>query len=117
MYGYKLLGVNSNSKFPLTAQALAYYLTGEKAQTERAQTLGWGPSIQSLVDSDLVKNDVCLSAVYAQQKFSVPQIGLHGSFWDPTGSFGAYIVEKKSDLSEEGIAKAYDDMYTSVTAH
>ncbi len=117
MYGYKLIGVNSNSKYPLTSQALAYYLTGEKAQTERVEALGWGPSIQSLVDSELVTNNVCLSAVYAQQKYSVPQIGLAGSFWDPTGAFGAYVVEKSSDLSEEGIAKAYDDMYTSATAH
>ncbi|MEE1154558.1 MAG: extracellular solute-binding protein [Acutalibacteraceae bacterium] len=117
MYGYKLIGVNSNSKYPLTAQALAYYLTGEKAQTERATELGWGPSIQKLVDSDLVTGDVCLTAVYAQQKHSVPQIGLAGSFWDPTGSFGGYVVDKSSDLSVEGISKAYDAMYTSATAH
>ncbi len=116
MFGYKIIGVNSNTKSPYTAQALAYYLTGEKCQTERMEKLGWGPSIQKLVDSDTVKNDTCLSAVYAQREHSVPQIGLAGSFWDPTGAFGAYVVEKKNDLSDEGIAKAYDSMYNNITA-
>ena len=116
MFGYKIIGVNSNTKSPYTAQALAYYLTGEKCQTERIKKLGWGPSIKKLVDSDEVKNDTCLSAVYGQQANSVPQIGLAGSFWDPTGAFGAYITEKKNDLSIEGISKAYDSMYNNITA-
>ena len=116
MFGYKLIGVNKNTKYPYTSQALAYYLSGEQCQKERMEQLGWGPSITSLVESDAVKNDTCLSAVYAQQEHSVPQIGLAGSFWDPTGAFGTYVVEKKNDLSEEGIGKAYDNMVTSITA-
>lgn len=116
MFGYKLIGVNKNTKYPYTSQALAYYLSSEKCQEERMEKLGWGPSITSLVESDAVQNDACLQAVYAQQECSVPQIGLAGSFWDPTGAFGAYCVEKKNDLSEEGIGKAYDSMVTSITA-
>ena len=116
MFGYKLIGVNKNTKYPYTSQALAYYLSGEQCQKERMEQLGWGPSITSLVESDAVKNDPCLAAVYAQQQHSVPQIGLAGSFWDPTGGFGKYVVDKASDLSEEGIAKAYDNMYDNITA-
>lgn len=116
MFGYKLIGVNKNTKYPYTSQALAYYLSGEQCQKERMEQLGWGPSIASLVESEAVQNDTCLSAVYAQQAHSVPQIGLAGSFWDPTGAFGTYVVEKKNDLSEEGIGKAYDNMVTSITA-
>lgn len=116
MFGYKLIGVNKNTKYPYTAQALAYYLSGEKCQKERMEKLGWGPSITSMVEGEDVQNNVCLKAVYEQQKHSVPQIGLAGSFWDPTGAFGAYCIEKKNDLSEEGIGKAYDNMVTSITA-
>jgi arabinogalactan oligomer/maltooligosaccharide transport system substrate-binding protein len=116
MFGYKLIGVNKNTKYPYTSQALAYYLSGEQCQKERMEQLGWGPSITSLVESDAVKNDPCLTAVYDQQKHSVPQIGLAGSFWDPTGGFGTYVVEKKNDLSEAGIGKAYDNMYDNITA-
>lgn len=116
MFGYKLIGVNKNTKFPYTSQALAYYLSGEKCQQERMDKLGWGPSITSLVESDAVKNNVCLTAVYAQQQCSVPQIGLAGSFWDPTGAFGTYVVEKKNDRSEAGLGKAFDNMVTSITA-
>jgi arabinogalactan oligomer/maltooligosaccharide transport system substrate-binding protein len=116
MFGYKLLGVNKNSKYPYTSQALAYYLSSEQCQKERMEQLGWGPSITSLVESDAVKNDECLKAVYAQQEHSVPQIGLAGSFWDPTGAFGKYVVDKKEDRSEAGISKAYDNMVDNITA-
>lgn len=116
MYGYKLVGINSKSKFPMTSQTLAYYLTSEACQKERITELGWGPSISTLVDSDAVKNDVALSAMYQQQKYSVPQTGLAGSFWDPTGAFGGYIVNKDKDLSDAGIKKAYDNMVENITA-
>lgn len=116
MFGYKLIGVNKNTKYPYTSQALAYYLSGEQCQKERMEKLGWGPSITSLVESDEAKNDECLSAMYEQMEYSVPQIGLAGSYWDPTGAFGTYVVEKKNDLTEEGIGKAYDNMVTSITA-
>lgn len=116
MFGYKLIGVNKNTKYPYTSQALAYYLSGEKCQKERMEKLGWGPSITSLVESDEVKNNECLKAVYAQQQHSVPQIGLAGSFWDPTGAFSGYVVDKSKDRSEEGLGKAFDNMVTSVTA-
>lgn len=116
MYGYKYMGVNAKTKFPYTAQTLAYYLTSETCQKERMEELGWGPSINSLIESDFIKNDVTLSAIYEQQKNSVPQKDLAGSFWDPTGGFGKYITDKSNDLSDAGIEKAYDSMVTSITA-
>lgn len=117
MFGYKLIGVNKNTKYPYTSQALAYYLSSEQCQKERMEKLGWGPSITSLVESDAVKNDECLKAVYAQQQHSVPQIGLAGSFWDPTGGFGKYVVTKAEDRSEAGLGKAFDNMVDNITAH
>jgi arabinogalactan oligomer/maltooligosaccharide transport system substrate-binding protein len=117
MFGYKLIGVNKNTKYPYTSQALAYYLSSEQCQKERMEKLGWGPSIKSLVESDAVKNDECLKAVYAQQQHSVPQIGLAGSFWDPTGGFGKYVVTKAEDRSEAGLGKAFDNMVDNITAH
>lgn len=115
MFGYKMIGVNSKTQYPLTAQSLAYYLSGKKCQEDRAKKLGWGPSFTSLIDSDTVKNDIALNAIYEQQKHSVPQVGLSGSFWDPTGAFGAYLVDKNKDLSDAGIKKAYDEMVTNIT--
>lgn len=116
MYGYKLIGVNKNTKYPYTSQALAYYLSGEKCQQERMDKLGWGPSITSLVEGEQAQNDECLSAMYEQMEHSVPQIGLAGSFWDPTGAFGKYVLDEKGDLTEEGLGKAFDNMVTSITA-
>lgn len=116
MFGYKLMGVNANTKFPLTAHSLAYYLSSEKCQTERMEKLGWGPSIKKLIESDAVKKDETLNAIYAQQEFSVPQTGLVGAFWDPTAGFGKYIIDSTNDLSDAGIKKAYDNMVENITA-
>lgn len=115
MFGYKLLGVNTNTKSPMTSHSLAYYLSSEKCQQERMEKLEWGPSITSLIESDAVKNDPTFSALYAQREFSIPQTGLAGSFWDPTAGFGKYLVTKDNDLSDAGIEKAFNDMVDNIT--
>lgn len=115
MFGYKLIGVNSKTKYQLTSQALAYYLTSEQCQKERLDKLEWGPSIKTLIESDTVKNSIGLSAIFEQQKYSVAQAGLTGAFWDPTGAFGLYLVTPGNDFSEEAIKKEYEKMVTNIT--
>ena len=92
MFGYKLLGVNSQSKFPNTSIELAKYLTSETCQQQRAEKLNWGPSNKKVAESDVVKNDEALSAILAQSANSVPQSGLAGTFWTPVGTLGSKIV-------------------------
>lgn len=116
MFGYKLIGVNAKTDYPMAAQSLAYYLSSEQCQKERISELGWGPSVTSLVESKDVTDNVALKAIYDQQQYSVPQVGLAGSFWDPTGGFGVYLTDSKNDLSDAGIKKAYDQMYENITA-
>lgn len=116
MFGYKLIGVNSKTKYQLSSQALAYYLTSEKCQKERLDELQWGPSRKNLIESDAVKNSIGLSAIFEQQKYSVAQAGLTGSFWDPTGAFGLYLATPGNDFSEAAIKKEYEKMVTNITA-
>lgn len=105
MFGYKFLGVNSQSKYPDTAQILAYYLTAEKCQMERAEKLEWGPSNINVQNSEYVKNNASMSAVLAQSAYSVPQTAISGTFWDPLKALGKYITEPKNDHSTEAIQK------------
>lgn len=103
MFGYKFIGVNSQSKFPYTAQALAYYLSNEECQQERAEELEWGPSNVNVANSDYVKNSESMSAILAQANNSVPQTIIVGTFWDPCAALGGYVGETNNDFTTEAV--------------
>lgn len=103
MFGYKFIGVNSQSKFPYTAQALAYYLSNEECQQERAEQLEWGPSNINVANSDFVKNSESMSAILAQSEYSVPQTIIVGTFWDPCAALGTYMTEASNDFTTENV--------------
>ena len=103
MFGYKFIGVNSQSKFPYTAQALAYYLSNEECQQERAELLDWGPSNINVSNSDYVKNSQSMSAILAQSANSVPQTIIVGTFWDPCAALGTYMTEASNDFTTENV--------------
>ena len=96
MYGYKMVGVNVNSKYPRTAQILAYYLASEECQIQRAEKLGWSPTNNAAVESDVVKNDAAISALIAQSAYSVPQANV-GSIWDPFAAMGNALMANETD--------------------
>ncbi|MGN0550854.1 MAG: extracellular solute-binding protein [Acutalibacteraceae bacterium] len=114
IYGYKNLGVNAKTKYPLTAQALAYYLSGEKCQKERLEEIGWGPSVTALINSDAVKKDVALSAIYEQQKYSLPQKDIISGWWSPTGSYSAYVVDSTKKHDDATMKEEYDAMVETI---
>ncbi|MBQ8572200.1 MAG: extracellular solute-binding protein [Ruminococcus sp.] len=103
MFGYKYIGVNPNSKFPYAAQALAYYLTNEECQLERAEKLEWAPSNINASNNDIVKNNGALNASLAQAAYSVPQVNIAQVFWDPCAAFGKYIIESGNDFSADAV--------------
>lgn len=115
MYGYKNIGVNAQTKYPMTAQALAFYLTGEECQKQRCEEIGWGPSIQSLADSELVTDNVALSAIYAQREYSLPQVNIRTAFFTPTGTYAGYLVDPTKDHSESEMKAQYDAMIENIT--
>ncbi len=103
MFGYKFIGVNSQSKFPYTAQALAYYLSNEECQQERAELLEWGPSNVNVAASDFVTNNQSMSAILKQAEYSVPQTIIVGTFWDPCAALGGYVAETSNDFTTEAV--------------
>lgn len=92
MYGYKALAVNANSAFPRSSQILAYYLSGEKCQRERAEKLEWGPTNTTVVKEDVVTSDAALVASDAQSKHSVAQVRISSTFWDPMATLGNQMI-------------------------
>lgn len=105
MFGYKYLGVNNYSKAPYTAQLLAYYLSSEKCQIDRAEKLEWGPSNLNARNVDAIKNSESMTAILAQSEFSMPQVGIAATFWNPLEGFGKYVAESSNDFSFAEVKK------------
>ena len=82
--GCKLMGVKpqADAKRAAALNKLAQYLTGEQAQLERFEAVGWGPSNVAAQQADAVKAAPHLTALMAQNNYSRPQGQIHGSWWD-----------------------------------
>ena len=82
--GCKLMGVKPQTDAVRTAalHQLAQYLTSETCQLERFQAKGWGPSNIAAQSNEAVSSSEHLVALWAQNKYSVPQGQIHGSWWD-----------------------------------
>ena len=93
--GYKYLGVNSYSYHQRAAHMLAYYLSSEACQLERAQQLGWGPS--NLNAQEAVSDDPVMKALADQSHYSVPQVNVSGTFWTPMGTLGSEMYKDSWD--------------------
>ena len=104
MHGYKLIGVNSHSKFPNSAQLLADYLTNEESQLARAKELSWGPSNSNAVKDASVTGNVALAAIMDQSQYTVPQVSIAETFWTPMGTLGNKLW--KEDKYDKDTVKA-----------
>ncbi len=92
--GYKLMGVNATTKFPLEAMTLAEYLTNEQNQIKRFETRAIGPSNLKAAASDKVKANVALAALAQQNVHGVSQRDVLSSTWDPLEAFGTAMEAK-----------------------
>ncbi len=113
LYGYKMIGVNSASKYPRTSQILAYYLASEECQKQRVQQLGWDPTNKNIIDSDDVKNDPALSALVEQSQHAVPQVSI-GKIWDPLATLGNKLIAEETDPEKYDFAKLLKDTIVSI---
>lgn len=91
--GYKVYGVNSATKAPEAAMALAEFLSNEESQIKRFEQRLLGPSNIAAADSDEVKADVALSALAQQSAYAHSQKDVLGAYWTPAEAFGAEIEE------------------------
>ena len=92
MFGYKYIGVNGSSSYPAAAQILAYYLSSEECQLERAEELGWGPSNKNVQGNSVVTESAVLTALAEQAQNSCVQVNIASTFWDPMGNLGNKLV-------------------------
>ena len=105
--GYKLIGVNAYTKYPITAQTLAYYLGKAESQVKRYNVGGLIPTATAALEEDAIKNDVARIAIAAQEPFSHAQgQSVAGKFWGAgVGGYGGDILNAKGKMDEAKIRK------------
>lgn len=113
--GYKLVGVNSASKFPLAAATLATYLTSAEVQQARYDELQVIPTNNEILATDTLKNDPIQKAIEEQRPYSHSQSVCTQKFWDPVASIGNDINNGNLKSSDEaGIKTALEKVVNSV---
>ena len=100
---YRVLCVDRSCKFPKTAQALAYYLTGEGCQRERAEEFGCAPTVANLQTA--FPDKPMLQAGAAQSPYTVATGGLSGYYWTATGKLGTALYTDESIADDAAAAK------------
>ena len=115
LFGYKYIGVNAASKFPASAQILAYYLSGEKCQQERAETLGWGPSNKNVQNSPVITDNPIQQAIQKQSENACVQVNIAPTFWNPMGNLGNKLIADETDPEDaEYFSKLLKDTVANV---
>ncbi len=112
LFGYKYIGVNSHTKFQRSAQILAYYLTGQEAQEQRAEELGWGPSNLEAVKK--YADDPILLALQEQSKNSVPSIEIKQTIWAGMGTLGSSLYKDSWKPDDKAATKKLLDNVISI---
>ncbi|MDR0914583.1 MAG: extracellular solute-binding protein [Oscillospiraceae bacterium] len=112
--GYKFVGVNKGTKYKETAQLLAYYLTSETAQIERAKELKWGATnIKAAADPEVTSNPMTAISI-EESAYFVPQSNMAESVWDACGAFGSYMFAADKAYDRETLKGAFSDMISQI---
>lgn len=111
--GHKLMGVNSLTKYPEDALALADFLTNSESQLLRFTMRGAGPSNLETANTDEVLANVALSALAKQSQFASSQNNVLGGYWTPAEAFGTAMEAKDYSVS---IKDLLDIMVEQITA-
>lgn len=111
--GYKLIGINSQTKAPVHAMKLAEWLTNEQNQIIRFEKRAMGPSNIKAAASEKVKANVALAALALQNQYATSQKDVLGSYWSPAEAFGTAMEAK--DYSKS-IKQQLDTMVSQIQA-
>ncbi len=83
--GIRLMGVNPNTKYPMTAQIFAAFCTSPAMEKARFQIVGETPAITALATDPAITKSPIAAAFAQQAKYSVPMpnIPAMAAVWTP----------------------------------
>lgn len=119
--GYKVIGANAFSKYTVTAQTLAYFLSNPSSQLERYKVRGLIPTSNEALNSTykdeggndiVVKDDPALKAIEAQAPYAHAQgQSVGGKYWaSNVAGFGGEIVTAKGAISEDKLKESLKNL-------
>lgn len=111
--GTKLVGVNTQTEFPVEAMMLAEYLTNEASQLKRFEVRGIGPSNTNVANSEAVQANEALAALSLQSEYGTSQKMVLGTYWVPAEAFGLELENK----STADMQTLLDQLVAQVTAN
>lgn len=111
--GYKLVGINKQTKSALDAMEFAEWITNEQNQLLRFQKRAIGPSNKKVAESAEVKENIVLSALAEQSKYAVSQKDVRNTYWDPAAAFGAVFTSDKKD-NTKSLQELLDEMVAQI---
>ena len=110
--GTKVVGVNTQTMYPVEAMMLAEWLTSEEAQIKRFEQREMGPSNINAAAAPAVQENVALAALSAQSAYGTSQKLVLGGYWTPAEAFGLEMENK----STADMQTLLDNMVAQITA-
>ncbi|HAB61676.1 MAG TPA: maltose-binding protein [Lachnospiraceae bacterium] len=117
MANFKLYGVNSQTKNPQAAMALAEYLTSEACQKTRFEQFSYGPTNLNLAnDTAAMSSNQALAAMTQQIEFATLQTSIPqtGNYWSPAEAFGTGLMD--GSITADNLQSKLDDLVNNILA-
>lgn len=115
MANFKLYGVNSQTKYPEAAMALAEYLSSKECQQMRFEKRSYAPTnIELANDTAALSANPAVAALSEQSQYATLQTSIPQSnnFWLPAEAFGAGVMNK--EVTKENVQEHLDAFVKNV---
>ncbi len=117
MANFKIMGVNSETKNPLDAMALAEWLTNKDNQKTRFEVRSYAPTNKELAnDTETMNSNIAVGALAMQAQYATVQTSISQcqNFWTPAEAFGQEIIA--GTCTKDNLQEKLDAFVESVLA-
>ena len=117
MANFKIMGVNSETKNPLDALALAEWLTNKDNQKTRFEVRSYAPTNVELAnDTDTMNSNIAVGALAQQAQYATVQTSISQcqNYWTPAEAFGQEIIA--GTCTKDNLQQKLDAYVESVLA-
>ncbi|MCR5587568.1 MAG: extracellular solute-binding protein [Lachnospiraceae bacterium] len=112
--GFKLLGINANTKYPELCMDIVDYITIEKNQIREFETTGEIPANIKARDQEEIDNSVVARALADQSEFSYIQ-NINNPYWEASRKMGVIIAGGNRD--DKDLQEVLDNMVRDTCAY
>lgn len=111
---FKLIGVNSQTKYPIPAMQLAEWLANEENQKIRFEARSIAPTNLALTQDPAVLENPAVAALSLQTSFSTLQSSIPqmGNYWAPAEAFGTEVLN--GTVTKENAQEKLDAFVESI---